>query len=266
MSPHLDARAVLTRIDEFVASTTRTRSSDDRDLPALLCSLVDGAVEAVPGAGAAGILERSPRGVLSRHTTHPAIETLDRLGSDHGEGPTVAAGGHEFSAAATVTDLDEDTARRWPCWSAAAAAAGVASTLTVALPMPAGKRPTVMTFYCPRRDGFGEAGIQAAQAFAAPITVTLQAIDRTQSLERAVESRDLIGQAKGMLMERHGLDADEAFSRLVRISQQNNIRLAVVAAWLVDRVAAQTMTDDGHAVPAQGEAIAPPTMVTTKTG
>ena len=90
-----------------------------------------------------------------------------------------------------------------------------------------------MAFYSPRHDGFDRTSIETAQVFAAPLTVALRAVDRTESLQRAVASRDVIGQAKGMLMERHGLSPEEAFSRLVRCSQETNIRLVEVATWFV---------------------------------
>ncbi len=235
MSGHLHALAVLVRLDEFGSGAARSRSSD-RDLPALLGSLVDGAVAVVPGAQAAGILELSPRGVLSRHATRAAIEDLELLGARRQEGPGVAAAGHASSVAATVTALDAEASARWPRWTCRAEAEGIGATLTLTLPVTCGKRPTVLTFYSARPDGFDQASVEAAQAFAGPITVALQAIDQLQSLERAVQSRDLIGQAKGLLMARHDLTADQAFSRLVQLSQQTNVRLAEVAAWLVAEV------------------------------
>jgi AmiR/NasT family two-component response regulator len=61
-----------------------------------------------------------------------------------------------------------------------------------------------------------------------------------QGLREALENRDVIGQAKGMLMERHGISADEAFDRLVRISQDTNVKLHTVAERLVGE------GDDGH--------------------
>lgn len=69
MSRHPHALAVLARLDGFVLDTARSRFADERDLPALLRSLVEGAIDVVPGARAAGVLELSPRGVLSRHAT-----------------------------------------------------------------------------------------------------------------------------------------------------------------------------------------------------
>jgi AmiR/NasT family two-component response regulator len=53
-------------------------------------------------------------------------------------------------------------------------------------------------------------------------------------LRRALTTRDVIGQAKGILMERHGLTADQAFRRLVEMSQHSNAKLADVAEYLVE--------------------------------
>jgi AmiR/NasT family two-component response regulator len=58
-------------------------------------------------------------------------------------------------------------------------------------------------------------------------------VDRLRSevdqLHEALASRDVIGQAKGIVMERHGIGAEEAFDRLVRISQSTNTKLGSVA-------------------------------------
>jgi AmiR/NasT family two-component response regulator len=63
------------------------------------------------------------------------------------------------------------------------------------------------------------------------------AIDELRSeidgLRDALVHRDVIGQAKGMLMERHDISAEEAFGRLVRISQDTNVKLHAVAAMVV---------------------------------
>ncbi|MEV5744906.1 ANTAR domain-containing protein [Microbispora rosea] len=55
-----------------------------------------------------------------------------------------------------------------------------------------------------------------------------------EQLRNAVAVRDLIGQAKGVLMERHKLTADQAFALLVRASQETNTKLADIAECLVD--------------------------------
>jgi AmiR/NasT family two-component response regulator len=57
--------------------------------------------------------------------------------------------------------------------------------------------------------------------------------DEIVRLRRALQCRDVIGQAKGILMERHGLTSEQAFGRLVEMSQQADLDLQDVATYLV---------------------------------
>ena len=62
----------------------------------------------------------------------------------------------------------------------------------------------------------------------------LYGADTAANLQRAVDSRDQIGQAKGILMERFSLDDEAAFQMLVKSSQETNMKLTDVARWLLD--------------------------------
>lgn len=55
-----------------------------------------------------------------------------------------------------------------------------------------------------------------------------------KQLMRAIETRDVIGQAKGVLMERFNIDADGAFKLLARLSQETNTRVELIARKLVE--------------------------------
>jgi len=65
--------------------------------------------------------------------------------------------------------------------------------------------------------------------------IALIAVDERLQFQAALASRDIIGQAKGKIMERFNVDAVRAFELLVKQSQNSNIRLAVVAEELVSR-------------------------------
>jgi AmiR/NasT family two-component response regulator len=66
-------------------------------------------------------------------------------------------------------------------------------------------------------------------------------------LQRAVDSRDLIGQAKGILMERFGVGDEAAFQMLVKSSQDTNMKLTAVARWLTESAGAdRTTTPSGR--------------------
>jgi len=77
--------------------------------------------------------------------------------------------------------------------------------------------------------------------------------EKVEGLEEALVSRDVIGQAKGILMERHKLTGDQAFALLVRASQRTNTRLADIAAYLAETGDLRTSPDgagNGRDLPA----------------
>jgi hypothetical protein len=69
-------------------------------------------------------------------------------------------------------------------------------------------------------------GVQAA--------LLLYGANQAGQLQKAVDSRDLIGQAKGILMERFKVDDEAAFQMLVQSSQNTNMKLTAVAEWLTN--------------------------------
>ncbi|MFP5416236.1 MAG: ANTAR domain-containing protein [Actinomycetes bacterium] len=76
-------------------------------------------------------------------------------------------------------------------------------------------------------------GSLLAEAYALAVERVATA-DRVQNLERAVESHRAIGQAIGILVERHRITPREAFARLSRRSQDTNVRVRDLAARLVE--------------------------------
>ena len=65
--------------------------------------------------------------------------------------------------------------------------------------------------------------------------VALIAANRQHQFESALASRDVIGQAKGIIMERHDLDAVRAFELLIRMSQNSNTPVSVIAREIAER-------------------------------
>ena len=77
--------------------------------------------------------------------------------------------------------------------------------------------------------------------FAGPAAVSVYnaqllagARERTERLQRALVSRTVIDQAIGIIRSRTGVSAPEAFDRLTRMSQDENVKLHLVAEKLVD--------------------------------
>ena len=62
----------------------------------------------------------------------------------------------------------------------------------------------------------------------------LIAADRETQFQSALASRDLIGQAKGIVMERFKVDATRAFQLMTKLSQDGNVPIREIAQRLVD--------------------------------
>ena len=80
---------------------------------------------------------------------------------------------------------------------------------------------------------FDDDSVELGLVYAAHTSVAWNSMRREQQFRSALASRDVIGQAKGMLMERFNIDAVAAFQLLRRLSQESNTRLVDIAERLV---------------------------------
>jgi AmiR/NasT family two-component response regulator len=76
--------------------------------------------------------------------------------------------------------------------------------------------------------------------------ITLIAADKESQFRSALASRDVIGQAKGIVMERFKIDASRAFALITKISQDSNTRLRVIAQQLVDSTTPRDVPEVGE--------------------
>lgn len=129
-------------------------------------------------------------------------------------------------------------ANRWPAFEVAASREAVRASLSVPLLLKDGPFGAINVYSETKRPWTSRSeragALLAGQAATAVINAIRyeQAILTAGQLEQAAQSRDLIGQAKGILMERHELTADDAFERLRDASQRLNLKLRDVAATL----------------------------------
>jgi GAF domain-containing protein len=178
---------------------------------------------------------------VARSTGDAVVDDLDRVqaGTGVGPGPEVAAG----RGACDVPDLA--AVPRFARLAEVADRHGLRGVL--ALPLTAHDGVLgVLTLWT--RSAVDARGRELAEAVAAQATVALFGAQRIAGLARAVVSRDVIGQAKGILMQRDGVDDEAAFGLLVEASQTTNIKLVDVAHWLVSQAATAT----GAATPVVG--------------
>jgi hypothetical protein len=101
-------------------------------------------------------------------------------------------------------------------------------------------RFSVLSLYAKRPGAFAdEAVVRVGRLLAAYVGIALETVAVTEQLTEAMHTRDVIGQATGLLMGRLNIDAAEAFDRLVRASQKGNVKLRDIASRIVDASAAE---------------------------
>ncbi|GLZ50296.1 hypothetical protein Acsp06_64810 [Actinomycetospora sp. NBRC 106375] len=218
------------------AARTLVERRSIRDLQQTLSEIVAAAVETVPGATAGGISVSEDGIVGSRTPTSHEIAELDRLQGALHEGPCVTAiESPEDDGVVVAEDLGGPDAERWPRFAPAAVAAGYRSMLSVQL-STSGPLHAALNLYAPEPAVFDREARVIGGLFGVQASMLLHGSEQAVHLGRAVDSRDVIGQAKGVLMERFSVDETEAFQMLVESSQSTNLKLVEVARWLIGEV------------------------------
>lgn len=173
-------------------------------------------------SGADHFLSVAPTSRLALH-----IHDLQRL---FREGPCLdAAAGN---SPVLSNDLRED--KRWPNFGGAAVSAGVRSLMSFQL-YTHDTRAGALNMFALEPDMFTAEAEAVGAMLATHAAIALIADDERLQFRSALASRDIIGQAKGMIMERFQVDAVRAFELLVRLSQNSNIRVAEIAEEIVSR-------------------------------
>ena len=188
------------------------------------------ALDTIDGAEMAGIswlVQGKP--MVTQASTDPLVERLDKLADELHEGPCLDAGQEQ------TTSIVEDmaTERRWPEFARRAGELGIGSMLSCGLSSP---RRTLgsLNLYSRQPGAFPVAEGQIAEIYAAHASIVLASRQLESDLRVAVDSRGLIGQAIGILIERHKVQPQQAFDLLVRASQRRHVKLRDVASQLVE--------------------------------
>jgi GAF domain-containing protein len=216
---------------------------DTETVAEALEKIVRAALEVAPGADLVSVTLLGPDG--SFHTpveTDEVATELDQLQYGFGEGPCVDAARSPGPAVALSDDLR--TEPKWPRFGPAAAKHGAGSIVSTAL-LQASRPPKLtgaLNIYSRRPHGLGGTDQDLALLLASHASLALAATQavtgaelQAAHLRRALESRDVIGQAKGILMHRQGISAEEAFEILRRTSQDLNVKLVKLAETLTRR-------------------------------
>ncbi|MET0865871.1 MAG: GAF and ANTAR domain-containing protein [Nakamurella sp.] len=193
-----------------------------------LQSVVDLAMNNCNCIGASVTLVRADGGQETNASSDHLVEQADDLQYAYDEGPCLRAA--EQGGAYLIVDTATDP--RWPTWGPAVARLGLRSVLSIHL-FTDRRVLGALNLYYETKDDFSDDEVEVAKVVAAHASVALAKLRSERDLWRAIDSRHLIGQAQGMLMERFKISSEKSFSVLRRYSQQYNIKLHEVAGTLV---------------------------------
>ena len=206
----------------------------EHSMDTLLQAVVDATKTTLPGYVDASIsVLIGSRPATAAYSGQLALD-LDETQYERGHGPCLHAAVH----GELIAIVDARAEDRWPDYTARAVQRGSLSSLSVPLPMQglAGG----LNIYATEAGHFDEALRAAAVDFAAAAAAAIgnmhdyrTARDIAGNLEVALLSRAVIDQAKGILMERHKLTADQAFQFLAHASQTANVKLRDIADHLI---------------------------------
>ena len=208
-----------------MARLARVIQREHSSVEGTLQAITQAAVGGVAGASSAGITLAGRRGKLeNRASTDDLPKRVDALQVEIGEGPCLDA----LREHRTVRVRDAATDRRWPRFGPRAAELGAVSMLSFQLFVDEDSMGA-LTLYSADRGAFTAAAEDIGRVFASHAAVALVGAQQEAGLRTALDNRDLIGQAKGILMERYKLSAQQAFLLLVRSSQDRNIKVRDLA-------------------------------------
>ncbi|MGB3771077.1 MAG: GAF and ANTAR domain-containing protein [Rhodococcus sp. (in: high G+C Gram-positive bacteria)] len=214
-----------------LAELARTLRSTRRSVADTLTALVQSAKDLVPGVDHAcvTVVNGSARTIHAR--TDEVASHLCRVQHELGEGPTE----NEIWTVDTVVAQNMINERRWPSFVAAAQESGVASMAAFRLYADVSARDLGVLLLFSRSGSTFDAEAQiVGSALAAHGAVALLSARDDENFRDGLASRDVIGQAKGILMERFDIDAVQAFTMLAKISQSENKPLREIALSLIE--------------------------------
>jgi GAF domain-containing protein len=228
---------VLVRLDEVTDALLGVREMLEREeaLGQVMQRAVDLMTSAIPAATMASVTVL--RGELAE-TVACSGERVWAMDSDQhaaGEGPSLEAARTGEMVRASL----EHARERWPGFAGSAQKAGVTSFLSAPLILD-DEFAWSLNLYSQKPTGFGDLDEALLRLYVTAVTAAIANARRyaevrslADQLGQALESREMIGQAVGVLMATRGFSAEEAFQELSRQSQNTNTKLREIAAWVV---------------------------------
>ncbi|MGV8871174.1 MAG: GAF and ANTAR domain-containing protein [Rhodococcus sp. (in: high G+C Gram-positive bacteria)] len=222
---HLSSSTYASSLAEFARSLRDTR----RSMPETMSAILRTATRLIPGAtmGCVTTVSKGDRTVVA--STDPLAEKLCRLQYELDQGPIPT----EVRHLNVVVSHDLTSEPRWPDFAALAVDEGFYSLAAFQLYSHADDLGALV-FYSDATGAFDAEAVEIGEALAAHAAIAMLSARDNEQFRTGLASRDMIGQAKGMIMERYDLDAVQAFELLAKLSQQQNLPLHQVAHDLVE--------------------------------
>lgn len=224
---------VLDDVDDQVwpvlEQLARSMRVPNAELAPTLDAIVRTAVETIGPADYAGMVLVVSKSIEPVVMAGEPVRILDAWQQSQGMGPCVDAA--ELQQPVTIHDTGSE--QRWDGFGARATSLGVQSMVCVPLYLDR-ERLGSLSLYSSRSSAFNRQHERLAALFATHAALALAEARRLEHVRTALNSRQLIGQATGILMERHRLTGDAAFAKLVKTSQDTNRKVAAVAEHLIE--------------------------------
>ena len=224
----------ISEVEDFARAARRLHATPNE--AELLQLAVDLAGKIINGGDHAGISVVQGREISTPVTSDGVARRGDALQYQLDEGPSLDA--VRWQETVISPNLPEEA--RWPEWTPRAVSVlGIKAMMSVWLHASANSYGAphsygALNLYSDSIDPFGPNEYAIAQAVAAQISIALAAQREIRGRGVAMTSRTIIGQAEGILMERLGIDADQAFAYLRRISQTENRKLIMICSEIVE--------------------------------
>lgn len=221
------AEAIHFRIAEIVQELY---GRPDADSETVIAELAEHAAVEIPGAQYAGVtVTRNGKHIDTPAATHKWPLLLDEIQQRYGEGPCLTAAWEEK----TVHLANMETDERFPRYARDVLAQTPIRSVIAFQLWIAGETMGALNVYAEKPNVFSAETREIGLVFAAHSSVAWNAARRDEQFKKALASRDVIGQAKGMLMERYGVNAIQAFDLLRKLSQDSNTPLIQISTELV---------------------------------
>jgi len=189
--------------------------------------IVAHAVSLVEGCEAAGVMVVHRGHVETLAASDNVVIVSDRLQGEYQEGPCFDATRNRHDAY-RITDMHSENTR-WPEYADRARELGIGSMMGFLLYTDDERNLGALDLYSSQVDAFGKEHEHVGWLLAAHAAVALSGAQHVAHLTEALETRQTIGQAVGVLMSRHKITERQAWERLTRTSQNSNVKVRDLA-------------------------------------